>query len=75
MHSPVVISRGNRDLFFQQAPTSKKQSTAIPQVLLDVLVNYQPDGTRPGGSSLQLLCNGSSRVDPEEIQHSVPQVM
>ena len=40
-----ALSRGNRDLFFQQVPSSTKEPTAIPKVLLDVLVNHQPDWT------------------------------
>ena len=40
-----ALSRGNRDLFFQQVPSSTKEPTAIPEVLLDVLVNHQPDWT------------------------------
>ena len=40
-----ALSRGNRDLFFQQVHSSKKEPTAIPQVLLDVQMDHQPDWT------------------------------
>ncbi len=40
-----ALSRGNLSLFFRQVPTAARESTLIPQELLEILVLNQPDWT------------------------------
>ena len=51
-----AISRDNLALFFSQVPRASKQPTVIPEALVDLVIQQQPDWLSPIWSRLFRTC-------------------